>query len=201
MERWTWAPTVHVSLRSPTRRKTSQRESGAEPMLQQRPKCYIASPLGFSEAGRYYYREVYLPALAKVVAPLDPWSLVAAKEIDAARAAGQGREMMQTIGRRNIGAIRECSLLAAYLDGQELDSGTTAEVGFAAGVGLMCFGLRTDLRECGETSATINLQVEAFILESGGRICSSLDELAAELGRVGVGHGGSGKSAPRGSGK
>ena len=27
-----------------------------------RPRCYVASPLGFTAAGRHWYREVYLPA-------------------------------------------------------------------------------------------------------------------------------------------
>lgn len=115
-----------------------------------RPECYIASPLGFSEAGRYYYREVYLPALAKLVVPVDPWSLANPTEICHARAAGRERELMLAMGCRNIAALRKCSLLAAYLDGQELDSGTVAEVGFAAGIGITCFGLRTDLRQNGE---------------------------------------------------
>jgi len=150
-------------------------------MSSQRPRCYIASPLGFSEAGRHYYREVYLPALATVVMPVDPWSLTSADEIVAARADGREHELLLTIGRRNIAALASCALLAAYLDGQELDSGTAAEVGFAAGTGVTCFGLRTDLRENGEPAATVNLQVETFILESGGQICSSLDDLVKHL--------------------
>ena len=40
-----------------------------------RPRCYVASPLGFTEAGRRYYADVYLPALAEVVTPVDPWTL------------------------------------------------------------------------------------------------------------------------------
>jgi nucleoside 2-deoxyribosyltransferase len=147
------------------------------PSVDPRPKCYVASPLGFSEAGRYYYREVYLPALERAVTPVDPWSLAATDEV----AVGQEREMMLTIGRRNIAAIRECSLLVAYLDGQELDAGTVVEVGFAVGIGLTCFGIRTDLRQHGEFGMAVNLQVETFILESGGQISSNLDELVGHL--------------------
>ena len=32
-----------------------------------KPRCYLASPFGFSEAGRQYYREIYIPALAELV--------------------------------------------------------------------------------------------------------------------------------------
>jgi nucleoside 2-deoxyribosyltransferase len=150
------------------------------------PRCYIASPLGFSEGGRFYYKEIYLPALAQVVSPVDPWSVASPEEIVNARAAGREREMMLTIGRRNVAAIRTCTLLAADLDGQELDSGTVAEVGFAAGIGVRCFGLRTDLRQSGDAGTAVNLQVETFILESRGRISSSLDLLVEDLGAAAI---------------
>lgn len=146
------------------------------------PLCYLASPLGFSEAGRHYYAEVYRPALEKVVTVVDPWELTTDAEIASARAAGQQREMALEAGRRNAEAIRRCSLLVAFLDGQEPDAGTVAEVGYAAGLGLRCFGLRSDLRESGEPGVRVNLQVETFIAESGGTIASTLDELVGVLG-------------------
>jgi nucleoside 2-deoxyribosyltransferase len=152
-----------------------------------RPPCYLASPLGFSEAGRHYYSTVYLPALAEVVEPVDPWSLTSDVEIVAAQTAGKQRELWLELGRRNVAAIRRSKLLAAYLDGQEPDSGTVAELGFAAGLGLPCFGLRTDLREVGEPGMALNLQVETFILESGGSIALTLDELVAALGAAAAG--------------
>lgn len=151
-----------------------------------RPRCYVASPLGFTEAGRLYYADVYLPALAGVVEPVDPWSLTVQWEIDQAVAAGRERDLALEIGRRNSEAIRGCTLLAAHLDGQEADAGTVAELGYAAGLGLTCFGLRTDLRQSGEVGVAVNLQVEAFVLESGGRIVDSLDELVRALAGVGA---------------
>jgi nucleoside 2-deoxyribosyltransferase len=145
------------------------------------PRCYIASPLGFSEAGRSYYYREYLPALAKVVEPVDPWTLTSEEEVVAAREAGQEREFRNEIGRRNIQAIRDAALLVGFLDGQEPDAGTVAEVGFAVGLGLTCFGLRGDFRQSGEPGGRINLQVEAFIAASGGQIASTLEELVAVL--------------------
>lgn len=150
------------------------------------PRCYVASPLGFSEAGRYYYYREYLPALAQVVDPVDPWELTTSAEIMAAREAGQEREFALEVGHRNAQAIRRCSLLAAFLDGQEPDAGTVSEVGFAAGLGLRCFGLRSDFRDSGEPGARINLQVEAFVAESGGLIVSTLEELVAVLAEAKV---------------
>jgi hypothetical protein len=69
------------------------------------PRCYIASPLGFTEAGRDYYARVYLPALAAVVSPVDPWTLTTADELEAARVEGRQREITLTVGRRNIDAL------------------------------------------------------------------------------------------------
>lgn len=133
-----------------------------------RPRCYVAGPLGFTEAGRHYYAGVYLPALTQVVEPVDPW-------------AGQPHAPVEEVGRRNAEAIDSCELLVADLDGQEVDSGTAAEIGYAAARGLRCYGLRTDLRQAGEPGATVNLQVEHFILSSGGAIAASLEQLVALL--------------------
>jgi nucleoside 2-deoxyribosyltransferase len=137
----------------------------------------VASPLGFTEAGRNYYGSVLLPALAAVVRPVDPWSLDAA----VAPEAGE-RERALAIGRVNVEAIRSCELLVAVLEGQEPDSGTVAELGYAAGLGLSCYGLRSDQRQAGEPGVMLNLQVETFVVDSGGVIAATLQELVAALG-------------------
>jgi nucleoside 2-deoxyribosyltransferase len=149
--------------------------------MARKPRCYIASPLGFSEPGRYYYERVLLPAVKDVVEPVDPWALVTDNEILAAAQNGEERKMARTIGERNREALDSCRFLIAILDGQEVDSGTAAEVGYGAAVGLTCFGLRTDHRQSGERGATINLQVEAFIFLSGGEITSTLKDLVKQL--------------------
>jgi nucleoside 2-deoxyribosyltransferase len=144
-------------------------------------RCYLASPLGFTDGGRYYSDSVLVPALDAVVTVVDPWRLTSEQEVRDARASGRERELALEIGRRNEEAIRSCELLVAYLEGQEPDSGTAAEVGYGAGLGLTCFGLRTDLRQSGEAGVAVNLQVEHFILASGGMICGSLTELTGRL--------------------
>lgn len=146
-----------------------------------RPRCYVASPLGFSEAGRYYYAEVLLPALEQFVEPVDPWALVSEAEIAAAAQAGGESEMAAEIGRRNKEALAGCELLIGVLDGQEVDAGTAAEIGYASALGLLCLGLRTDHRKAGEVGAVVNLQVESFLTMSGGGIAGSLDELLVTL--------------------
>lgn len=146
-----------------------------------RPRCYIASALGFNEAGIYYYERVYLPALAEVVTPVDPWALTTPEEVAEARAGGRESGLAMDIGARNAAAIRSCALLVAHLDGQEVDSGTAAEIGFAAALEVRCFGVRTDLRQSGEPGVGVNLQVEHFIVASGGALCAGLDELVRHL--------------------
>lgn len=146
-----------------------------------RARCYLASPLGFTEAGRDYYRRVYVPALTAVVEPVDPWALSMPEEFDAARREGRQHELALTVGRRNAEAIRSCRLLAAHLDGQEVDAGTAAEVGYAAALGLRCFGLRSDLRQSGEEGVDVNLQLQTFISDSGGLIVAALPDLVRAL--------------------
>jgi hypothetical protein len=149
-----------------------------------RPRCYVASALGFTAAGAYYYEHVYLPALSNVVEPVDPWALTTAQEVAEAQAGRREHDFALEIGRRNAEAIRSCTLLAAHIDGQEVDSGTAAELGFAAALGLRCFAVRTDLRQSGEPGVSVNLQVEHFLVESGGALCGSLEELVDQLGAV-----------------
>lgn len=134
-------------------------------------RCYVAGPLGFTESGRHYYEHVYLPALRRVVEVVDPWTL---------GPAGAPFEPLAA-ARRNADAIRSCQVVAALLDGQEVDSGTAAEVGYAAALEIPCFGLRTDLREAGEHGVSVNLQVEGFVVQSGGRMCRSLADLTRAL--------------------
>ena len=146
-----------------------------------KPRAYVASPLGFTESGRHYAAQVYLPALSEVVDPVDPWSFTTPAEVAAAEAAGSLAELWLTVGRRNSAAIRSADLIVALLDGQEVDSGTAAEVGYGAGLGKPCFGLRTDLRQNGEAGVAVNLQVVAFIADSGGQVAHSLEELVQML--------------------
>ena len=149
-----------------------------------RPRCYIASPLGFSEAGRAYYAERYLPALTEHVEPVDPWTLSLPEEFAAAREAGGEHAFGIEVGERNAAAIRGAQLLIAQLDGQEVDAGTAAEVGYAAALGLPCLGVRSDLRASGEPGMRVNLQLEAFIVLSGGFVAGSLGELVARLAQL-----------------
>jgi nucleoside 2-deoxyribosyltransferase len=149
-----------------------------------RPRCYVASPLGFTEPGRDYYARCYLPALAEHVEPVDPWALASPDEFAAARAHGRERALGIEVGTRNAAAIRGAGLLIAHLDGQEVDAGTAAEVGYGAALGLPCLALRSDLRASGEPGMHVNLQLEAFVMLSGGFLAGSLADLVARLAEL-----------------
>lgn len=146
-----------------------------------RPRCYLASPLGFSEPGRAYYYDTLVPALSELVEVVDPWAISSADEFARAAASDGLGAFVLEVGRRNAEAIRGCALLVACLDGSDVDSGTASEVGYASALGLRCHGFRTDLREAGERGAIVNLQVQSFIVHSGGAVASSLEVLLENL--------------------
>jgi nucleoside 2-deoxyribosyltransferase len=91
-----------------------------------------------------------------------------------ARLAAANREA----GARNTRLIDEAQAVVAILDGSDVDSGTAAEIGYAAGKDgpIPVIGLRLDSRPSGDNrGATVNLQVEHFIELSGGVIINQTD--------------------------
>lgn len=85
------------------------------------------------------------------------------------------------IGDLNRRTIESVEIVVAALDGADVDSGTASEVGFAFAKGKMIFGYRRDLRKTGEEGAIVNLQVQYWIEQSGGRIVDSIPELLVAL--------------------
>jgi nucleoside 2-deoxyribosyltransferase len=152
-------------------------------------KIYIASPLGFTDAGRLYSTTVLLPAVrAAGFEPLDPWTVSAdiervfALDRDDPERAQLLGATNRLVGRRNAEMIRSAAGVLAILDGDDVDSGTAAEIGYAAALPRPIVGLRTDLRTTGDNEATlVNLQVEWFVIDSGGRLTTSLDDALAAL--------------------
>jgi nucleoside 2-deoxyribosyltransferase len=60
----------------------------------------------------------------------------------------------------------------------EPDSGTVAEVAFAAGLNKKVFGIRTDFRDCGDLpGVALNLQVLFFIENAGGCLYRSVKDI------------------------
>ena len=153
-------------------------------------RIYMASPLGFSEAGRHFYQRVLVPFVAGLgFEILDPWALTDPKRIAAVHALPYGparrdawRTLNHEIGATNRQAIDACAGVVAVLDGADVDSGTAAEIGYAFARGKLIVGYRGDFRLSADNEgSTVNLQVEHFIRESGGTIVERYEDLAPAL--------------------
>ncbi len=159
------------------------------------PHVYVASPLGFSAATKGFYDEVLLPAIqAAGWTTLDPWAdldgAIDESFRDAAWLSDDAkvqalRQINRSLGAANEELIRRADALFAVLDGTDVDSGTAAEIGFGAALGLPTIGLRLDTRLTGDNAGTtVNLQVQHFIETRGGSVHRTVDDAVAALGRL-----------------
>lgn len=144
-------------------------------------KVYAANPYGFSDAGRYFMKNYFIPKLLQTgVVILDPWELIMSNSSNEILEASRKMPHNQSIGIgvKNIEMIRQADMVVAVLDGTDVDSGVAAEIGYAYGIGKRIFGYRGDFRLSSDSSSNIvNLQVETFILKSGGNIYTDFDDL------------------------
>jgi nucleoside 2-deoxyribosyltransferase len=151
---------------------------------------YVASALGVSEGGRYFYYGQLLPLVERLgFGVLDPWGLTDAAKIAQVRSMAFGaarreawRQLNREIGEANRQAIERADGLLAVLDGPSVGGGIGAEIGFAYAQGKRIVGYRGDFRRSGDNEGTIvGLQVEYFIQASGGAIVTALEQLSDVL--------------------
>ncbi len=156
------------------------------------PSVYVASPYGFLPATRRFYDDELLPMIRAVGwEPHDPW---ADPDGSIARRFGAIEELPHDeqvealaaidaeLGAANEQLIRTADALLAVLDGPDVDSGTAAEIGFAAALGHPTVGLRLDTRRTGDNAGvTVNLQVEHWLTLGVHR---TLDAAMVALGAV-----------------
>jgi len=154
---------------------------------------YLAGPLGFSIPGKEYQERTLIPALERFgYRVFDPWESTDSKELTGLDSMQPGPERVaawqafdRKIGVRNAEAIERCDIVLAVLDGSDVDSGTAAEIGFAAAKNKPIVGFRSDFRLTGDNEgSTVNLQVEHFIVASGGSIARSLKDVDQALSRA-----------------
>jgi nucleoside 2-deoxyribosyltransferase len=119
-------------------------------------KVYLASPLGFSPEWKAYRDKIKQRLHELGCTVLDPWEQPFRPTIEEASAIRDWHARVEAfkaiarqIGKANENLIRSCDIVVGVLDGPELDSGSVSEIGFAAGLGKRCYGLRTDFRDCG----------------------------------------------------
>lgn len=147
---------------------------------------YLASPLGFSPEWKEYRDKIKRRLHELGCTVLDPWDKPLHAHIQAADAIQDWsarinafRQIAKKIGKTNEEMIRKCHAVLGVLDGPELDSGTVSEIGFAAGLGKKCYGLRTDFRNAGDFDGIpFNLQVLYWIESSGGKLFRRVEEIA-----------------------
>ena len=155
-----------------------------------KPVAYIASPLGFSEAGELFHNTVLMPLIAEIGFEIrNPWTLTPRELIDSVQVLPYGqekrekwREINPVIGDNNRKAIEESDIIIAVLDGPDVDSGTAAEIGYASAFKKPVFGYRGDFRLSADNEGGIvNLQVEYFTHLNGGGIVTDLESLKIAL--------------------
>ena len=151
---------------------------------------YLASPLGFSESGTDFYYNKLIPAIERIgFSCFDPWNTKLQNKINktgsmnyGSRKRAEWQKLNHEIGKLNQQNIDLCDLMIAVLDGIDVDSGTAAEIGYAAARNKRVIGYRGDFRLSSDNEGClINLQVEYFIKSSGGIITRNLRELIAYL--------------------
>jgi nucleoside 2-deoxyribosyltransferase len=148
-------------------------------------QVYLASPLGFSPELKSYRNKIKRRLTELGCTILDPWNPKFHSIIEEARViqdwaarVAAFRDIARQIGKANEEMIRSCDIVLGVLDGPELDSGTVSEIGFAAGLGKRCYGLRTDFRNSGDFDGIpVNLQVLYWIETSGGRLFRKVEEI------------------------
>lgn len=148
---------------------------------------FLSSPCDYSACGRHYRDTVLIPALSRVLRITDPSGLTVEQEFAAAERWGNQQGFAVDIGRRHADQIRDSDYLIAVLDGADVDPGVAADIGYACALGIPCHGLRTDIRSAGSRGTRVSLEVEAFIVMSGGAIHAELEQLIATLGGLAAG--------------
>lgn len=151
---------------------------------------YIASPLGFYEAGRYFYYTKLVPLITELGFEIrDPWALTPIELTNSAKNLPDGQKRKEAwkkvnciIGENNIQAIEESDIIVAVLDGTNVDDGTSGEIGWSSARGKLIIGYREDFRLSSDNDGCmVNLQIERFIYRNGGEIVTSLEALKVAL--------------------
>ena len=140
-------------------------------------RVYLAGPL-FSAAERRFLAGLRdsLNALPGVTAR---WPGDFFTDVDL---VGLGSQAKEHIFRGCAAGLDDCDLVAAWLDGPQVDDGTAWEVGYAFARGLPAWGLRTDFRRAGDTDQSlVNCMIECScskIFHDSGVFVEAIGRLA-----------------------
>jgi len=149
---------------------------------------YLASPYGFTDAGREFMNKVLIPNISnKEIKILNPWDSFTSnlKQIEKISLITNTHNLSRSlksfnseIAKINEELIDKSQLVIAILDGSDVDSGVASEIGYAYANKKIIIGYRNDFRLSGDNfGATVNIQVEYFVKKSGGQIVNNLSSL------------------------
>lgn len=127
---------------------------------------YLAAPL-FSEAERDFNRKLrdeIKKAGFNVFLPQEDSNNIK-----------EEKNRQEIIFNKNMEAIESSDMVVAVIDGTDVDSGTSWEIGYAFAKGKPVLGLRTDFRTLG-AEGTVNLMIERSVV-----LCTSIGELLNRL--------------------
>ena len=149
-------------------------------------KVYLASPFGFSELGNLGRQLIRTKLISLGHEVIDPWATDFSRDVENVTNPDNSlsqviygcKNLAYRIGNQNHFDLDSSDCVLAILDGQELDSGTVSELGYAVGAGKKVYGYRGDFRDLGELPGIpFNLQVWYFIKSSGGELFRSIDKI------------------------
>ncbi|MFZ0512493.1 MAG: nucleoside 2-deoxyribosyltransferase [Candidatus Nitrosopolaris sp.] len=153
---------------------------------------YLASPYGFTDAGREFMKNTMIPGIKQVVSLiLNPWDSFDTVSLefekinslnDIRKQKDLLRDLNKKIGLENENSLKRAQIIIAILDGSDVDSGVASEIGYSYALKKKIISYRSDLRLTGDNQAAgVNLQVEYFIGESGGCIVMTVPQLKQVL--------------------
>lgn len=147
--------------------------------MEDKKKVYLASPLGFTQWGQEFVPKITkrLEKFGYVV--ISPWEIECNIYDEKNKLNIKSNyDLAMYIGKRNKELMNQADEIFAILDGPDVDSGTASEIGYAFCLGKRINGLRTDKRKSGEDlDVVVNLQVQYWIEESGGKIFKNLEDI------------------------
>ena len=157
--------------------------------------AYLASPLGFTDAGQEFMKRKLSPMLKNLgLTILNPWDSLDFTSLEIKKILTitnyeerilRLKSLNNEIAKGNEEMINKSDIMIAVLDGTDVDSGVAAEIGFAYANGKKIIGYRGDFRVTGDNvGAIVNLQVEYFISQSGGTIATNLEDLGNVIEKI-----------------
>jgi len=137
-------------------------------------RAYIAGPL-FTKGEREFCRRVKAVAQAAGFEALWPWELTDQTKVNGDK---NGNKL---IFDKNVEAIDRSDVMVAILDGPDVDSGTSWEIGYSFSREKPVIGIRTDFRNAGDNShAKVNLMIDQVV----HAFVRTEEELAEELKKL-----------------